>query len=69
MPNMTISVPDDLARLMEKSPELKWSEIARQGIARKLKQLELTKRMDKALSDNRLSDKELAEILKLAREV
>jgi hypothetical protein len=53
---------------MDKCPELNWSEIARQGIEKKLKQLELVKKLNKALKDNKMSDKELAEILKLAKE-
>lgn len=69
MPNVTISIPDELARLMDKCPELNWSEVARQGIEKKLKQLELVKKLDKALEDDKMSDKELAEILKLAKDV
>ena len=54
---------------MKKCPELNFSEIARQGIEKKLKQLELTKKLDEALKDDKMSDKELIEILKLARGV
>ena len=67
LPNITISVHDDLARLMDACPELNLSEIARQGIEKKLKQLELTEKLSKALEDGKISDKELTEILKSTR--
>jgi len=65
-----VSIPDDLGKLMDACPELNFSEIARQGIEKKLKQLELTKKLSEALDgDGKISDKELDEILKLFKEV
>ena len=69
MPNITVSIPDDLGKLMDACPELNFSEIARQGIEKKLKQLELTKKLSEALVNGKISDKELDEILKLFKEV
>ena len=67
LPNMTITIPDDLARLMDACPELNFSEIARQGIEKKLKQIELTEKLSEALEDGKISDKELNKILEFIR--
>ena len=40
MVNMTLSVPDKIHVLMKKYPEIKWSEISRQAIVKKLEDLE-----------------------------
>lgn len=36
MVNITLSVPDDLKKEMEKFPEINWSEIARIAIKRRI---------------------------------
>ncbi len=38
--NITLSVPKDLYDRMKRHPEVKWSQAARQGIIRKLAELE-----------------------------
>ena len=35
MTNMTISIPDHIHKIMKNHPDIKWSEIARQGIVQK----------------------------------
>ena len=39
MPNITLSVPNDIKREMVRHKELNWSEVARQAIEEKLRQL------------------------------
>ncbi|MBI4053412.1 MAG: hypothetical protein HY394_05250 [Candidatus Diapherotrites archaeon] len=41
MVNITLSMPDELYGKMQKHPEFKWSEVARQAIAEKISDAEL----------------------------
>ncbi len=40
MPNITLSVPDDIYRKMKKYSEIKWSEVVRKAIVDYLRKLE-----------------------------
>jgi len=53
MTNMTLAVPEDLHRTMQKHKEIKWSEVARQAIMEKARKLEL---MDKLLAKSELTE-------------
>ena len=67
MTNMTLAVPEDLKRIMDKHKEVKWSEVARQALWDHAKKLEL---MDKLVFKSKLTDKEASEIgNKIKREV
>ena len=59
MTNMTLAVPEDLKKLMEKHKEVKWSEVARQAMWEHAKKLEL---MEKLASKSRLTEKDALEI-------
>ncbi|GAH36070.1 unnamed protein product [marine sediment metagenome] len=63
MANITLSIPEDLKKEMEKFPEINWSEVARDSIKKKIAQLSFLKgfRMD--------SDITVDEALKLGQEV
>jgi ribosome recycling factor len=63
MVSMTLSVPDELKKAMEKFPEINWSEIARQAIKTRLAMLKEIREFTK--------DSELTEddAIKLGREV
>lgn len=41
MVNVTLSFPEELYKEMREHPELKWSEVARQAVEKKLKELKL----------------------------
>lgn len=58
MPNVTLSVPPELAKKMKKHPEVRWSEVARQAIADHLEFLDL---LNKA-TDTSIKEKEFAEL-------
>ena len=45
MPNMTLSIPEELHRKMKRHTELKWSDIARRAFEKKLDEIELTERI------------------------
>lgn len=40
MANLTLSIPPEMKTLIDSRPEIKWSEVFRQIIFKKLKQLE-----------------------------
>ena len=40
MPNMTMSVPENMHERMRKHSDVKWTEVARQAFERKLSELE-----------------------------
>lgn len=45
MPNLTLSIPDDLKEKLERFPEINWSEVARQAFVEKLTVLEKMQRL------------------------
>jgi predicted CopG family antitoxin len=59
MANITLSVPDDLHRKMKKHSEIKWSEVARKAIEKKVHDLEL---LDELTSKSKLTEKDVLEI-------
>ena len=63
MANITLSIPEDLKKEMEKFPEINWSEVARDSIKKKIVQLSFLKgfRMDSEITPD--------EALKLGKEV
>ncbi|OGS66522.1 MAG: hypothetical protein A3K59_08595 [Euryarchaeota archaeon RBG_19FT_COMBO_69_17] len=61
MTNLTLSVPDDLYEEMKKHPEIRWSEVARQALVKKLDDLG---RLDALLSGSKLTDEDVDEIAK-----
>lgn len=65
MANLTLSIPDPLYKEMKKHPEIRWSEVARQALARKLEDL---RRLDDLLGDSRLRDEDVDAIAKKVKE-
>jgi hypothetical protein len=59
MPNLTLSIPADVQEDMHKYPEIRWSEVARQAIIRKLEDL---KRLDELNRDSKLTLKDVGEL-------
>ena len=59
MTNMTLAVPEDLHKIMQKHKDIKWSEVARQAIMEKAKKLEL---MDKLLAKSELTEEDAERI-------
>ena len=65
MANLTLSVPDALYEEMRKHPEIRWSEVARQALAKKLEDL---RRLDALLSDSELRSEDVEKIAKRVKE-
>jgi predicted CopG family antitoxin len=59
MVNITLSISKELFEEMKAHKELKWSEVARQAIKRKLEEL---RSMNKLLSKSELSESDAEEI-------
>lgn len=63
MPSLTLAVPEELKKEMDKRPEINWSEIAREAIRQRLL---LLKEMDRLLAKSELTE---ADALELGRKV
>lgn len=61
MTNMTLSIPEELFKKMRDFSEIRWSEIARKAIEKRVEDLEI---MNKLASKSRLTKKDVEEISK-----
>jgi len=59
MPNMTLSLPEEIYGVVKKHSEIKWSEIARRAISEKAMKLAL---LDKITSKSKLTLKDVEDI-------
>ena len=58
MPNLTLSIPDELKRQLDELPELNISESVRKFLAEKVKRALLLKRLDKLLENSELTEED-----------
>lgn len=63
MANITLSIPEDIKKEMDKFPEINWSEIARNSIK---KRLMILRQMDNLLKKSELTEEDA---IRLGREV
>ena len=59
MPNLTLSVPPELYEAMKRHPEIRWSEVARRAIARRVEDLDA---LDAMLSKSTLTEDDVREL-------
>ena len=59
MPSITVNVDETLKEQMERHPEINWSEVTRQAIQEKVKQLDV---MDELTGESELTEADVAEI-------
>jgi predicted CopG family antitoxin len=59
MPNVTLSLSDDVHRKMKQHSEIRWSEFIRKSIVEKVEVLEM---MDKIAHKSKLTKKDVHEI-------
>ena len=59
MPNMTLSIPEDIYHIVKSHRESRWSEVARAAIANYAKKLVL---MDAMLADSELTEKDVMKL-------
>lgn len=62
MPNITVSVSEELKREMESLPELNWSESVREFLSEKVKRAALLKKLDKMLENSELTEEDALEL-------
>jgi predicted CopG family antitoxin len=59
MPNMTLSIPEDIYHIVKNHKEIRWSEIARKAIADYAKKLAL---MDAMLANSELTEEDVMKL-------
>ncbi len=59
MPNITLSIPDELHNIVKKHTEIKWSEIARRAMWTQARKLQL---MDQLVSKSAFTEKDVKEL-------
>ncbi len=62
MANMTLSIPDNFKKKMDKFSWLNWSELAREAFAKRMRQLEALEQFEKGLENSELTDKDCIEL-------
>ena len=58
MPNITVSIPNELKQEIDSLQEYNWSEMVRQFVSEKAKRLVLLKKLDKMLEHSELSEED-----------
>lgn len=59
MPNLTLSIPEELHNIVKKHNEIKWSEVARRAMWLQANKLKL---MDTLASKSKLTEKDVEEL-------
>jgi len=59
MANLTLAIPENLQKKMRQHPEIRWSEVVRMEIQKKIEDMEL---MERLTGRSRLSAKEALKI-------
>lgn len=59
MPNITLSIPEELQSLIRKHSEIRWSEVARQALVDFAKKIEL---MEKIAKKSKLTEEDALKI-------
>ncbi len=62
MPNLTLTIPLELKKEMEKVPEMNWSEVVREFLSKKVERVLLLKKMDKILENSKLTESDCLEL-------
>lgn len=65
MPNMTLSLDDKTAKEVRSHPEIRWSEVAREAIKRKIQELHA---LDAAFSNSKLTRADVQRLSRKANE-
>jgi hypothetical protein len=65
VPNITLALDEETARWVKAHPEVRWSEVARQAIRRKLRELHA---LDAAFADSELTQADTRRLTRRAKE-
>ena len=58
MPNITLSVSEDLKKKIDSMPDINWSEVTREFLSERVKRLALLKKLDKMLENSELTEED-----------
>ena len=58
MADITIAIPDNLKEQIEEFKDINWSEVSREAISKKIKRLQLLKKLDKLLENSELTEED-----------
>jgi len=64
MTNMTLSIPEELVKKMKQFKEVRWSEVARQAIEKRIEDFQT---MEKIVQKSKLTQKDADEIADLVK--
>ena len=65
MPNMTLALDEETARWVKAHPEVSWSEVARQAIRRRIRELHA---IDAAFAESELDNADIERLSRQAKE-
>lgn len=65
MPNITLALDRDTAKWVKAHPEISWSEVARQAIRRKVREMHA---LDAAFAESELDDADIERLTRQAKE-
>ena len=68
MPNITVSISEDLKKSMDALPELNWSEAVRVFLSEKIRRASLLRKLDKMLENSELTEEECLKLGERAKE-
>lgn len=70
MPNITVSVPEELKQDLDKLPEVNWSEAVRKFLSEKVKREALLRKLDRMLEGSKLTEEDADRFaVQLGREI
>ena len=56
MPNLTVTIPEELKKKMESLPEINWSESIREYLSKKVARAAILRKLDKMLENSELTE-------------
>ena len=68
MTNLTLSVPEEIRKKMEKFAWLNWSEIAREAFLKRMRELEILEKIEQDFKKSNLTDEDCIKLGRKLRE-
>ena len=68
MPNITLSISEELKEDLDKMPEVNWSESMREFLVKRAKRVLLLKKIDKMLENSEFSEEDAERLGELAKQ-
>ena len=64
MGNITLSIPEEVHKQMKRFSDIRWSEVARQAIIKKIEMIALAEKAEKLAKKSKLTEKDVQEFSK-----